>query len=346
MKKPAMGEILRLFQTAGFNVLTPFQRKLIPLILTGRDIAAHSDPGSGKTAAFLLPLMLMCRGSESGRGPRRSTSAPPKASVAILVSDAEEAREVSREYQRFSRIVANPPSFLSLGDSEDARREERFIESRAPAIVVGTVGRVIDHLRRGSLSVDGIRVVVIEKPEGEVAEDFARDVEFIFEKLPVPRQTLLFSSRPLIPRGEETEAAPEAPGGLLFLLKRPAMLSSQEAPAVGEPVTNAAYEVGDEDKIDLFLRVLLSNGIQSALILHSGRIRSDELVRRVSNLFASAAVTAGMGPIARKRLFDSLVRKEIELLFVQSSPRRALRMRAVKPGGSSLSRKKTRHGSS
>jgi ATP-dependent RNA helicase DeaD len=316
MKKPTMGEILRLFQAAGFATPTPFQKKLIPLALDGRDVAAQFQPGSGKTAAVLLPLML---GISAEAGTRGAAGGSPRGvRAAILVGNAEEAGKIAREHRRFSRVVRNPPAVLTLGDSEDARREERTLESRAPAIIAGTASRVIDHLRRGSVSLDGLRTVAIETPEGEAAFDFVRDVQFILAKLPVRRQTLLLSADPFSAGKAGGEGASHPADELLRMLRRPVILSSHDLETHGAEAVHAAYEVGHAEKGELLFRILLSRDIQAALVLHSPKLRGEDMVRRASqSLFKAAAISPGTGSITRKKLFDSLIRRELDLLFVQ-----------------------------
>jgi ATP-dependent RNA helicase DeaD len=164
---PSQEEVLQVFRKAGFSTLTPFQEKLIPAILKGKDIAAEPAPGSGKTLGFILPLILGLRGA--GLAPR----------AVILAPTSEEVGKIAREYARIARFVRDAPVCVPLGEIEDARREQRRLEKGA-TIVAGTVERVIDHIRRGSLGFDQLQTTIVEEPEGDARADFIKDVQFIF----------------------------------------------------------------------------------------------------------------------------------------------------------------------
>ncbi len=284
-----MSEVLRLFRTAGYAVLTPLQKKLIPLIISGRDVVVQAEPGAGKTAAFLLPLMMESRSE-------------PGVRTAIIAADADRVRRIAQEHLRFSRLMRDPPPLLTLGDTDDTRREERRLE-RAPSLIAATAGRVIDHIRRGTLQLDKLSVVVVQQPEGDLAEDFVKDVQFIFAKLPSRRQTVLFTPGPIAPSEEE---------GLLPLLRRPAVLSSGEPAG---PVEHLSFEVGDAEKPELLARIFLARRVSSAVVLHSPRTRGGDLARRLNEcLIPAAAPDHGAGATGRKKLFTSFARGELEVL--------------------------------
>ena len=245
------------------------------------------------TAGILAPLMLGLRGQRNGMH------------TLILTPDVEKIRDISREYLRFSRAMRDPPQLLSLGDSEDSRREERRLEA-VPPIVAGTVERVIDHIRRGSMSFNRLEILVVDVPDdSDRAADFAKDVQFIAEKLPLQRQTVLLG-----------HPAPET--GLLEMLRRPADVRSSAPEDAGGTAENVYYEVGGENKPDLLVRILLARHVTSALVFYSGRTDANALVRRASSCWIrAAALQQSAGQAARKKLYSSFLRREIQVLFVQ-----------------------------
>jgi ATP-dependent RNA helicase DeaD len=292
-RKPSSTEILQLFRTAGFDSPAPLQEQLYKAIGSGKDVLADAEAGSSGIAGILAPLMLGLRGQRIGLH------------ALILTPDVVSIGDLSREYVKFSRAMRDSPQLLTLGETEDTRREQRRLEA-VPPIVAGTVERVIDHIRRGSVSFARLSILVVEVPaEAERAEDFAKDVQFITEKLPQNRQTVILG-RP-------------APGiGLLELLRRPAEVRTavEEAAVPGESVY---YEVGAEDKAGLLVRILLARRVSSALVFHSGRTDANALVRRASSCWIrAAALKPGTGPVLRKKLFSSFLRREAQVLFIQS----------------------------
>jgi ATP-dependent RNA helicase DeaD len=143
--EPASAAILDQFRRAGFRSLTPFQQRLIPLVFRGRDLAAETAPGSGRIAASVYSLIIGYRGRSSA--PFGEGAAP---FAVLLAADSDEVVQATREWARFAKALGRAPSVSFVGDSDDARREQRRVGS-GTAVLIGTPGRIIDHLRRGSL---------------------------------------------------------------------------------------------------------------------------------------------------------------------------------------------------
>ncbi len=307
-KKPSTGEILQLFRTAGFDAFTPLQRKLIPVMLSGKDAVIQASPGAGSTAGFLIPLMLMLRGNQTAL------------KALILVPDAAEIRKVALLYTRFSRVMRDPPVLFTIGDTEDARREQRRLE-RTPVMIVGTAERVIDHIRRGSVSFGRLTHVVVEQPRagaegGELAEDFVRDVQFIFAKLPQRRQTVLLESgSPGVPQGPQ-DGSVQPVGALLSFLRRPVPVSPAESTVAAEPPRDVYFEVAAADKEALLFGFIMARRATPTLVFHSPRTNGEALARGLcSSGIRAAALPPGAGSAARGRLFSSFFRGDLEVLL-------------------------------
>jgi ATP-dependent RNA helicase DeaD len=249
-RTPSQEEVLTIFHKAGFTSLTPFQDKVIPLLLRGKDVAMESVAGSGKTVSFMLPLILGLRGA--GLAPR----------AVILASSAAEVAKMSRAYTRFSRIVRDAPAFVPLGEIEDARREQRRLEKGA-TIVAGTVDRVIDHIRRGGLGFKELQILIVQEPESEARADFIKDVQFIFAKITERPQTILFSRSPL---NEEND--------LFKLLHHPVIVdAAAPVPASVEEASGHFYAVTDGMvRSELLARIILGYGVSSAIVHYGPRV--------------------------------------------------------------------------
>ncbi len=287
----SQAEILQLLRKAGFPPPTTVQEKLAPLILKGRDVVVESGAGSDSTPSFVLPLILGLRGA--GLAPH----------ALLLMPTVQDVGKISQAVTRFTRAVRDVPAFVPLGEIEDARREQRRLEKGA-TIVAGTTERVIDHLRRGSLTVSDLATVVVQEPEGDARADFIKDVQFIFARLTGRHQTVLFSG---LPPSQESELA--------ALLHHPVVVSA--APSAAAPASapvssgqasgkeNLAFEVPAGDKVEALARVLLGRRVQSALVLCAQRAEAQRIAQalrlRMFRAVAWPAGPAGAAPGQRGR---------------------------------------------
>ncbi len=239
---------LQVLRKAGFPPPTSLQEKLAPLILKGRDVIVEAG-GADSATTVILSLILGLRGA--GLAPH----------ALLLMPSRDDVGKVAQAVVRFTRVLRDVPAFVPLGEIDDVRREQRRLE-KGSTIVAGTTERVIDHVRRGSLSFADLAMVAVLEPGGEGRADFARDVQFIFARLTERHQTVLFSS---LPPGQENELA--------ALLRHPVVLSmipSGGAPAP-QPREHLLFETGHGDKVQALARVLLGRNVPKALVLCSPR---------------------------------------------------------------------------
>jgi ATP-dependent RNA helicase DeaD len=221
---------------------------------------------------MLFPLLALLRGDGS----------IPLA--VILVPTIDEVGSFARAHARLSRSVRDAPSFVPLGEIEDVRREQRRL-SKGCVIVAGTVERVIDHIRRGSLRVESLRVVLIEAPEGEILEDFTKDIQFIFARLSNRPQVVLCGRSPAVGTGD-----------LASLLHRPVSIGAQDlGPAGAADRGLIFFETGSREKQELLVRVLLARRIPSALVLHSPRADGEKIAGALRRCGLRADVLHGAG---------------------------------------------------
>ncbi|MBI5598980.1 MAG: DEAD/DEAH box helicase, partial [Deltaproteobacteria bacterium] len=163
----------------GFEVPTPIQEKTIPALLTGRDVIGQAQTGTGKTAAFGIPIVE--RVDRAGHGVQALILAPTRE---LAIQAAEEMNKLGK----FKRLHALP---VYGGTSI-----ERQIKALAKGvhIVVGTPGRVLDHIERKTLSLKGVKVVVLDEADEMLDMGFLDDINRILKETPEERQTLLFSA--------------------------------------------------------------------------------------------------------------------------------------------------------
>ena len=174
---PAMLENL---QQLEYLTMTPIQAASLPITLAGHDLIAQAKTGSGKTAAFALPLL-------TNLNPRRFA-----VQAMVLCPTRELADQVTQEIRRLARFADNI-KILSLVGGSTMRPQRDSLEHGAH-IVVGTPGRILDHLNRGSLKLDALNTLVLDEADRMLDMGFYDDIAFVVKQCPAQRQTLLFSA--------------------------------------------------------------------------------------------------------------------------------------------------------
>lgn len=162
----------------GYDEPTPIQAQAIPLLLAGRDVIAQAQTGTGKTAAFALPMI------------ERVTD-DLAVQALVLAPTRELAVQVAEAIHRYGRHRAL--RVLPIYGGQPIERQLRGL-AQGVQIVVGTPGRVLDHLRRGSLRFDQLRMVVLDEADEMLDMGFAEELEAILQLVPAERQTALFSA--------------------------------------------------------------------------------------------------------------------------------------------------------
>ncbi|MEB3307225.1 MAG: DEAD/DEAH box helicase, partial [Cyanobacteriota bacterium] len=172
--------ILSALETIGYKEPSPIQKAAIPEVLLGRDLLGQAQTGTGKTAAFALPLLASIDTEQ--RRPQVLVLAPTR-ELALQVADA------------FSSYAANLPQVkvLAIYGGADFRDQIHHLR-RGVQIVVGTPGRVMDHMRQGTLDLSNLRTLVLDEADEMLRMGFIEDVEWVLNQLPEQRQVVLFSA--------------------------------------------------------------------------------------------------------------------------------------------------------
>ena len=173
-------ELLKALDDLGYEEPTPIQRETIPHLLQGRDLLGQAATGTGKTAAFALPALELIQGATAA-----------KAVALVLVPTRELAMQVSEAFFRYGKDLG--AKCVPVYGGQPIYRQLQALD-RGVHVVVGTPGRVIDHIGRGSLPLDAIRMVVLDEADEMLDMGFADDIESILEAIPHAHQTVLFSA--------------------------------------------------------------------------------------------------------------------------------------------------------
>ena len=291
----------------GYEEPTPIQAAAIPPLLEGRDLVGQAATGTGKTAAFALPMLqrIMAGGGESDRGVR----------ALVLVPTRELAIQVSEAVHRYGKALGT--RVLSVYGGQDITRQLKSLK-RGVEVVVATPGRALDHLRRGSLSLSRVQVVVLDEADEMLDMGFAEDLEAILESLPAVRQTALFSAT----------MPPRIVAIAQRHLKDPVHVELQrerEAPGEAPRVREAAYIVQRRHKVAALGRLLDMEAPTSAIVFCRTRHEVDELTEALgARGYEADALHGGMNQEQRDRVMRRFRSNQSELLIATDVAARGL----------------------
>jgi ATP-dependent RNA helicase RhlE len=248
--------LLGAIRAAGYREPTPIQAQAIPLALKGRDLIGLAQTGTGKTAAFTLPIVQRLLG-----GPRRLRAL-------ILTPTRELAAQVRESFEKYSRHsglrVAEIFGGVALGPQETALR-------RGVDVVVATPGRLIDHLERQNLVFDDLEVLVLDEADRMLDMGFAPQINQIVRDVPRYRQTLLFSAT----------MPPEVEALARKYLRKPLLIQVGLRTQAVDTVAHAVYPVPRERKSALLAELLKQPDMDSVLVFTRTKHGADRLVRHL-----------------------------------------------------------------
>jgi len=177
---PLSAEMQRAIADMGFEEASPIQTEAIPVIMEGRDVIGQAQTGTGKTAAFAIPAIEGI--DENDRNVQ----------VLILCPTRELAIQVSEEVVKLIKYKRNI-SVVPIFGGQAYDRQLKALRSGVQ-IVIGTPGRVIDHIERGTLKLDSIKKIILDEADEMLDMGFREDIEYVLTKVPTERQTILFSA--------------------------------------------------------------------------------------------------------------------------------------------------------
>jgi ATP-dependent RNA helicase DeaD len=300
-------ELLAALTELGYEEPTPIQRETIPEVLAGRDLVGQAATGTGKTAAFALPLLHRLAPSVGG-----GRAAAPQALV--LVPTRELAMQVSEAVFRYGRTLG--VRVVPIYGGQPIFRQLQALD-RGVDVVVGTPGRVIDHIGRGSLPLHAVGVVVLDEADEMLDMGFAEDIESILVSLPEERQTLLFSA-----------TMPPRIGGIAKrYLHDPVRIKvgAAERDAGRALITPRAYIVQRAHKAAALGRILDIESPTATLVFCRTRNEVDELTETMNGRgYRAEALHGGMDQAQRDRVMARLRDGTAELLIATDVAARGL----------------------
>ncbi len=294
-------EILKAIERMGFEEASPIQSAAIPVLLGGADVVGQSQTGSGKTAAFGIPAIQLVEGSL--RAPQ----------VLILCPTRELAVQVAEEIAKlafFKRGVRELPIY----GGQSYERQFRGLSAGAQ-IIIGTPGRVMDHLERKSLKLDQIKMVILDEADRMLDMGFVDDIKTILREVPEERQTVFFSAT--IPRPIQE---------LIKTFTRHPVSVRVEAEAMTVPaIEQIYYEVDRRSKLEVLCRLLDLEDVKLAIVFCATKMMVDELTEHLAARGYSADKLHGdMTQAMRERVMGKFRKRAIEILVATDVAARGL----------------------
>lgn len=295
-------ELRRALEALGYEEPTPIQREAVPWLVAGRDLVGQAATGTGKTAAFALPILQ--RLGATGRAPK----------AVILVPTRELAVQVAEAIHRYGRELG--ARVLAIYGGQPIGRQFRALDSGVD-VIVGTPGRVLDHLGRGTLVVDDVSTVVLDEADEMLDMGFAEDIEAILEQLPSQRQTVLFSAT--------------LPARINGLVKRflsdpvKVRIHAESSAGAARRVRQAAYVVPRAYKASALGRVLDIESPAATVVFCRTRDQVDGLVETLAARgYRAEALHGGMSQEQRDQVMRRVRSGAAELLVATDVAARGL----------------------
>ncbi|MEU9919808.1 DEAD/DEAH box helicase [Streptomyces griseoluteus] len=280
-------EIQRALTALGYEEPTPIQQEAIPPLLEGNDLLGQAATGTGKTAAFALPVIQRIAAEGKGKGP----------SALVLVPTRELAIQVSEAVHRYGTALG--VRVLPVYGGQPIGRQLRELQ-RGVDVVVATPGRALDHIARGTLPLGGLRTVVLDEADEMLDMGFAEDIDSILENVPEERQTVLFSAT--MPSRIDSMARKHLSDPVRVRIER-------EAPAPGEAprVRESAYIVGRAQKAAALGRLLDVESPEAAIVFCRTRDQVDQLSETLNGRgYRAEALHGGLSQEQRDRVMGRL----------------------------------------
>ncbi|MBP6773542.1 MAG: DEAD/DEAH box helicase, partial [Gemmatimonadaceae bacterium] len=281
----------------GYEEPTPVQRAAIPPLLAGRDVLAQAATGTGKTAAFALPLLH--RVTPDARVAERTTGL-------ILVPTRELAMQVAEAVHRYGKPLG--VQVLSIYGGASMETQIRALK-RGVDVVIATPGRALDHIRRKTLQLGSIRTVVLDEADEMLDMGFAEDLEAILESTPKTRQTALFSAT--LPPRIASIAQRQLRDPVMVKIDREVVPDGESA-----RVRQVAYMVPRAHKMSALARVLDLEHPTSAIVFCRTRTEVDELTETLIGRGTRAeALHGGLSQDQRDRVMNKFRARKTDLLI-------------------------------
>jgi ATP-dependent RNA helicase DeaD len=293
--------LLAALDEVGYETPSPIQAQAIPHLMKGLDLLGHAPTGTGKTAAFALPLLS------------RLDIAAKHVQVMTLTPTRELAIQVAEAFQRYAAHIRGF-HVLPIYGGQDYGGQLRQLK-RGAHVIVGTPGRVMDHMRRGTLKLGGLQALVLDEADEMLRMGFIDEVEWILSQIPEKRQMALFSAT--------------MPKEIVRIAKRhlhePQDISIKARTATAESVRQRHWVVSGLHKLDALTRILEVEAFDAVLIFVRTKTATTELAERLeARGYSAAAMNGDMVQSQREQMVERLKRGALDILVATDVAARGL----------------------
>jgi len=293
--------LLKALDEVGYETPSPIQAETIPLLLEGRDVLGQAQTGTGKTAAFALPLVS------------RLDLKQKEPQILVLAPTRELAIQVAEAFQKYARHMKGF-HVLPVYGGQDYRVQINALK-RGVHVIVGTPGRVMDHMRRGTLKLDKLRALVLDEADEMLRMGFIDDVEWVLEQTPEKRQIALFSATmPQQIRRIATE-----------YLNDPAQITIKMKASTAETIRQRFWPVSGMHKLDALTRILEAEDFDAMIIFVRTKHSTIELADKLeARGYAAAAINGDIAQNQRERTVEHLKKGKLDILVATDVAARGL----------------------
>jgi len=284
-------EILKSIADLGFEEASPIQAAAIPVLLEGHDVVGQSQTGSGKTAAFAIPAIELCQATNKS------------VQVLILCPTRELATQVAEEVHKLS---AHKRGIHAVPIYGGASYERQFFElKKGVQIVIGTPGRLMDHMDRGTLDLSHVKMVILDEADRMLDMGFRDDMEKILQSTPEERQTVFFSATVSKPIRDLIERHSHEPKSVKI----------EQKELTVPTIDQWFYEVPQRMKSEALLRLVDFHGFKLGIIFCNTQRMVDELADSlIAQGFSADRLHGGIAQAQRTRVMNKFKKAEFEFL--------------------------------
>ena len=293
--------ILKALRDIGYETPSPIQAQSLPPLLEGRDILGQAQTGTGKTAAFALPILQQVDLKQ--KSPQ----------VLVLAPTRELAIQVAEAFQSYARYIKGF-HILPIYGGQSYDGQIRALK-RGVHVVVGTPGRVMDHMRKGTLKLDGLRHLVLDEADEMLRMGFIDDVEWVMSQTPDDRQIALFSAT--MPK----EIAKVAN----TYLQDPVHVKIKVKTSTAETIRQRYWQVGGVNKLDALTRILEAETFDAIIMFVRTKTATVELAEKLeARGYSSAALNGDISQALRERTIERLKKGQVDILIATDVAARGL----------------------
>jgi ATP-dependent RNA helicase DeaD len=293
--------LLEALEAVGYETPTPIQAQAIPPLLEGSDLLGHAPTGTGKTAAFALPLLS------------RIDLGQQNVQVMVLAPTRELAIQVAEAFQRYA-VHMKGFHVLPVYGGQEYGGQIRALK-RGVHVVVGTPGRVMDHMRKGTLDLSSLRALVLDEADEMLRMGFIDDVDWILEQSPAGRQMALFSAT--LPEEIQRIARRH--------LREPREIAIESLTATAATIRQRYWPVSHLHKLDALTRILEVEPFDALLMFVRTKIATVELADRLeARGYSAAALNGDMPQAQREQMIERLKNGKLDILVATDVAARGL----------------------